>query len=98
MTKKIILAFMLTGFILSGNQPNPWNEWTRVNFEIPRSGEVTIRIFDAQGKMLYYNNSHFEAGKQYIDLEDQQLTGRGVLISMLEFEGEQRVSRMILNE
>lgn len=69
-----------------------------LNFELPRAGELALRIFDAQGKMLHYATAYFEPGKRFIDLEDEQPTGRGVLIYMLEFGGQQRVSRMILNE
>ncbi len=37
-------------YILSQNFPNPFNPVTTINFSIPKSGHVTIKVFDILGK------------------------------------------------
>jgi hypothetical protein len=39
-------------FILSQNYPNPFNPTTRIKFALPKSGFVTLRLYDALGKEL----------------------------------------------
>ncbi|MBV6478742.1 MAG: hypothetical protein HGGPFJEG_01499 [Ignavibacteria bacterium] len=41
-----------TGFHLSQNFPNPFNPATKIRFSIPEASEVTLKIFDANGREL----------------------------------------------
>lgn len=48
-------------FALFQNYPNPFNPSTNITFEIPKSGEITIKIYDVLGKEIkniskYYSN------------------------------------------
>ena len=39
-------------FYLYQNYPNPFNPMTRINYDIPRDGYVSISIFDITGRKI----------------------------------------------
>jgi hypothetical protein len=43
---------LLLDYILYQNYPNPFNPSTNVRFQIPESGEVTIKIYDILGREI----------------------------------------------
>lgn len=50
-------------FSLEQNYPNPFNPTTTIEYTIPQSGNVTIRIFDITGSVVYeVLNSHSVGG------------------------------------
>jgi len=40
------------GYHLTGNAPNPFRENTSINFEIPQSEQVTIRVYNLNGQLI----------------------------------------------
>lgn len=39
-----------SNFVLTQNYPNPFNPSTKISFEIPEKGEVSLRVFDLVGR------------------------------------------------
>ena len=51
-------------FRLWGNYPNPFNGQTRIDFQLPGSGEVTINVYNTLGQKLFTRKRNYEvAGK-----------------------------------
>jgi hypothetical protein len=49
---------------LGQNYPNPFNPSTTINFDIPKSSDVTIKVFDALGKeTVLLVNGKYNSGK-----------------------------------
>ncbi len=43
---------MPSRFALHSNYPNPFNPVTKIVFDLPKSGEVTLQVFDIHGKLV----------------------------------------------
>jgi len=43
---------VLSSFALHQNYPNPFNPTTTIQYDIPHTGEVTIAIYDIQGRLV----------------------------------------------
>ena len=54
-------------FELLQNYPNPFNPVTKIDFEIPKSGNVSLQIFDIQGRLVVeLVNSNLHSGRHSI--------------------------------
>ncbi len=70
-----------TEFALSQNYPNPFNPVTSISYQIPRSGNVKLTIYDALGKEVNtLVNENSKSGKLSNRMERKQLF-RAVCIS-----------------
>jgi len=47
-----LMQKVLSSFKLYQNFPNPFNPTTTIQYDIPRSGEVNIAIYDIQGRLV----------------------------------------------
>ncbi|MCX6133710.1 MAG: T9SS type A sorting domain-containing protein [Ignavibacteriales bacterium] len=47
-----LLQNVLSSFTLHQNYPNPFNPTTTIQYDIPHTGEVTIAIYDIQGRLI----------------------------------------------
>ena len=54
-------------FFLSDNYPNPFNPSTRFNLFIPKSGNVTVKVFDVIGKLLEGERFYLSEGTYVIE-------------------------------
>jgi hypothetical protein len=54
-------------FILHRNYPNPFNPSTRIDFELPQKGKVSLKIYDINGKIVaILMNKYLNYGKHSI--------------------------------
>ncbi len=64
------------GYDLSQNYPNPFNPSTTITFSIPKSEEVTLRIYNSLGQIVetVIDGDNLSAGKYRVDFSGENLT------------------------
>jgi hypothetical protein len=72
---------------LLGHAPNPFREWTNIQFDLSTTAQVQLRIFDAQGKLWKQHTATFEAGQQQFRVERDALPS-GMLFYEILVDGE----------
>ena len=84
------------GFELQQNAPNPFSDETVISFHLPTAGKATLRIMDAQGKILKSIRNSYTKGHHQIRLDAQSLGASGVLHYQLESVDQIAVKKMIV--
>jgi hypothetical protein len=81
---------------LEQNYPNPFNPVTKINYEIPKQGFVTLKVYDIMGREVQtLVNETKQAGTYSIDFNGMQLTS-GVYFYKLETAGFSDMKKMML--
>ncbi len=55
------------------NTPNPFSDQTIIEFNLPRSADVKLTIFDVSGVLIMERNENFSAGQNSFSLKDTKL-------------------------
>ncbi len=64
-----------SNYSLKQNYPNPFNPSTIISYQIPKSGHVTLKVYNAIGKeVATLVNAERTAGKYSVDFKAQSLT------------------------
>jgi hypothetical protein len=83
-------------YMLSQNYPNPFNPVTKISFAIPKSGIVTLKVYDILGKeVAVLVNAQKNAGSYIVDFDASALTS-GVYFYKLEVNGFVDTKKMIV--
>lgn len=85
------------GYDLFQNRPNPFEHRSVVGFNLPQREEVTIAIYDVQGRLLHqYQGSH---GKGYHELEvdRNELDASGILYYRMTTKAFTATRKMIIS-
>ena len=81
---------------LSQNYPNPFNPTTRINYELPEAGEVTLDVFDIHGRRVAtLVNAHQNPGSYTVVFDASRLAS-GVYVYRLSANGNVVSNRMTL--
>jgi photosystem II stability/assembly factor-like uncharacterized protein len=82
-------------YYLSQNYPNPFNPTTKISFSLPKSGYITLKVYDILGKeVTELINETKQAGNYIVDFNALDLTS-GVYFYKLESEGFSDIKKMI---
>lgn len=87
---------MPEGFRIIGNYPNPFNNSTRITYELQQSGMVTVKVFDAIGRLISSPMSSIQDyGTHNLNIN---ATGwaSGVYLYTVEFNGYIKTGKMLL--
>ncbi len=90
-----------TGLALYANHPNPFNPETAIGFHMPRAGEVSLRVYDIEGRLVRtLVEGEFGAGRHEALWNGKDGTGRAVGSGMYMYElkamGETLTRSMLL--
>jgi predicted phosphodiesterase len=89
---------VINDFKLNQNYPNPFNPSTTISFELPKSSNVKLRVFDISGKTIAtLISGSLNEGKYEIPFDGTNLSS-GVYLYKLETEGYSSVKKMILSK
>lgn len=73
-----------SGYELKQNYPNPFNPATKINFSLPKSGNVKLTVFDITGKEVsVVMNSQLAAGSYSADFDASGLSS-GIYLYRIE--------------
>jgi|GEM_PF-1025855 len=83
-------------FALGQNYPNPFNPVTKINFDLPKNGLVTLKIYDVLGReMRIVVNEVKTAGRYVVDFDGSSLSS-GTYFYRLEAAGFVDTKKMVL--
>ena len=83
-------------FSLSQNYPNPFNPSTKIQFNLPESGNVKLEVFDITGRMVRtLVNSSFNAGTHSVNFNAGNISA-GVYYYRISYNGLSEVRKMVL--
>lgn len=93
-----ITSFAVPDFQLMQNEPNPFNNATKIGFTLPEQATSTLTFMDLTGKVLYRTSQVYPSGYNEITVTKDDLPGRGVIYYKLEVDGFTQTRKMILIE
>ena len=84
-------------FYLAQNYPNPFNPNTKISFNLPEPGIVTVSIFDSNGSLvsMLVNNQFYSAGKHNLHFDGESLAS-GVYFYNLVSGNKSITKKMLL--
>lgn len=86
------ISSIAESFSLSQNYPNPFNPSTTINFSIPKSGFVTLKVYDVNGREVKsLISSNMNAGKYEVNANFSELNS-GVYFYKLNVSGDANYS------
>jgi hypothetical protein len=87
-------------FALLPNYPNPFNAATTISFALPKSGSVTLAIYNINGQRVRNLSGVFDAGTHAVNWNGCDDAGRpmssGLYFSRLETNGIVKTGKMVL--
>lgn len=92
---------LLKIFALLQNSPNPFGDFTIINYQLPTAGHITLKIFNNAGQLIRtLINEKQEAGYYSIDWDAKDNYGKdvpsGVYIYNLKMSGFVQARKMLL--
>jgi hypothetical protein len=87
---------VIDGYKLSQNYPNPFNPSTTINFELPKNGYTTLKIYDMLGnEVATLIDKEMTAGQHSVKFNAQNLAS-GTYLYQLNVNGVRISNKMIL--
>ncbi len=86
-------------FSLNGNYPNPFNPTTKISFDLPKSTNISLTVYNLLGQKVkdLINNKNYEAGRHIVSF-DASGYSTGVYLYKLSSPEFTSVKKMILSK
>jgi hypothetical protein len=85
-------------FALFQNEPNPFDNVTKIGFQLAKSGAATLTVFDVTGKTVSVVRGEFNKGYNEIRMNKSDLNASGVLYYQLESGDFTATKKMVIVE
>ena len=85
-----------TDFALKQNYPNPFNPTTRIEYALPQSTDVRLKVYDMLGRNVATIVDAFQSAGSYTVNFDGRTLASGTYLYALETNSERIVKKMIL--
>jgi ligand-binding sensor domain-containing protein len=83
-------------FLLNQNYPNPFNPTTKIRYQIPKSGFVSLKVYDLLGREVStLVNEEKSTGNHGVEFDGSDLTS-GIYFYSIQVEGYTEFKKMIL--
>jgi hypothetical protein len=82
-------------FELYGNTPNPWNNETNIQFTLPEDGQVSLKVRDITGRVVFTHQQYCTKGDNTIRVASEQLGTSGIFLYDLMFGNEVKTNKML---
>ena len=83
--------------ILHQNRPNPFEDETLIDFEIPNRDQVTFELFDINGMRVYSRSNNYPAGKHQIKVSSQEIgLNKGIYYYQIHTQQRSLIRKMII--
>jgi len=82
-------------FALYQNEPNPFNDYTTIGFELPEAGQANITFYDVTGKVLHVVQGQYAKGMNTIKITKEDVNVSGMIYYRLQ-SGEQTAVRHLI--
>lgn len=83
-------------FALYQNEPNPFNNQTKISFHLPTESDVKLTIYDAAGRILKTLNQKFAKGYNEVRLTKEDINATGILYYRLDTATHSATKKMII--
>lgn len=84
-------------FTLYEAYPNPFNPSTTIKFDLPENGNVTLKVYDIQGRLVTtVLNNEFKLGGTYEYKVDMNKMASGIYLFTLQHNGLMQAKKMAL--
>ncbi|MGB4958920.1 MAG: T9SS type A sorting domain-containing protein, partial [Saprospiraceae bacterium] len=96
--KNLILSIRKSGiesFRVVGNTPNPWKNETSIQFYLPEDGEVSIKVRDLTGRMVYSYKGTFYQGDNKLLITKESLGAAGIYLYDVTYKNEIKSLKML---
>ncbi len=71
-------------FGLQQNEPNPFNNVTKIAFSLPKDQNVNFNIYNLEGRLVHTRQMSLLKGKHEIELNDEHIPHNGIYIYELK--------------
>ncbi|PHN03934.1 T9SS type A sorting domain-containing protein [Flavilitoribacter nigricans] len=85
-----------TNYELSQNRPNPFYDYTTIDFYLPESAPTSFKVFDANGRMVLERSMTGQSGFNQVELYGDDLPAQGIYYYRLESGQFSETKKMIL--
>ncbi|MCK4462187.1 MAG: T9SS type A sorting domain-containing protein, partial [candidate division Zixibacteria bacterium] len=89
-----------TEYSLEQNYPNPFNNRTVIQFDLPQADDVTFRIYNVLGRVVYQKTQYFPQGRHEIIWDGRSMAGAevaaGVYFYRIESGSFSETKKMLL--